>query len=92
MSVLQTKQLAGESVEAQTEQIMGNLGAVLEAAGSSYQKIVKTTVLLTSMSDFQTVNSIYGKFFPEQPPSRACFAVKELPLGAKVEIEAVATL
>lgn len=82
--------MAAEDVEGQTEQVMKNLGAVLEASGSSYGKVVKSTVLLVSMNDFQAVNAIYGRYFTEQPPARACFAVKELPLGAKVEIEAVA--
>lgn len=89
---MQTKNLAAEDVAAQAEQVMKNLGAVLEASGSSFERVVKTTVLLTSMSDFQTVNSVYGKYFAKQPPARACFAVKELPLGAKVEIEAVANV
>ena len=58
---MQTKDLAAEDVEGQTEQVMKNLGAVLEAAGSSFQQVVKTTVLLTDMSDFGAVNTIYGE-------------------------------
>lgn len=85
-----TKDLAAETVEGQTEQVMVNLGEVLQAAGSSYSQVVKTTVLLTHMSDFAAVNAIYGRYFTDQPPARATFAVKELPLGAKVEVEAVA--
>ncbi|KAI7845641.1 hypothetical protein COHA_000755 [Chlorella ohadii] len=87
-----TKEFAGESVEEQTEQVMKNLGAILAEAGSSFDKVVKTTILLADMSDFAAVNAVYGKYFPENPPARATFAVKGLPLGAKVEIEATALL
>lgn len=74
----------------QTEQVMKNMGAILAAAGTSYDKVVKTTILLADMSDFATVNEIYGKYFPANPPARATFAVKGLPLGALVEIDAIA--
>lgn len=74
----------------QTEQVMKNMGAILAAAGTSYDKVVKTTILLADMSDFGTVNEIYGKYFPANPPARATFAVKGLPLGALVEIDAIA--
>jgi len=77
-------------VAGQTKQVMANLGAILSAAGTSFDKVVKTTILLADMEDFGTVNEIYGKYFPENPPARATFAVKGLPLGAKVEIDAVA--
>ncbi|KIZ05943.1 hypothetical protein MNEG_2016 [Monoraphidium neglectum] len=87
-----TKDFASEGVEGQTEQVMKNLGAILEAAGGSYKSVVKTTILLADMGDFATVNGIYGRFFPEEPPARATFAVKTLPLNAKVEIEAIALL
>jgi len=87
-----TKNLSAEDVEGQTEQVMKNLGAVLEAAGSSFSQVVKTTVLLTDMADFGAVNAIYGRYFAEEPPARACYAVKDLPLGAKVEIECMALL
>lgn len=69
---------------------MSNLSAILKEAGSSFDKVIKTTILLTDMGDFAAVNAVYGKYFPNNPPARACFAVKSLPLGAKVEIEAVA--
>mmetsp|Transcript_23211 Transcript_23211/g.64456 ORF Transcript_23211/g.64456 Transcript_23211/m.64456 type:complete len:181 (+) Transcript_23211:103-645(+) len=85
-----TKDFAGNDVAAQTEQVMKNMGAILEAAGSGFEKVVKTTILLADMGDFATVNGVYGPYFPEDPPARACFAVKELPLGALVEIEAIA--
>ncbi|EFN55150.1 hypothetical protein CHLNCDRAFT_134242 [Chlorella variabilis] len=87
-----TKDFAGDSVEAQAEQVMSNLGAILAAAGSEWGKVVKTTILLVDMADFATVNAVYGKYFPENPPARATFAVKGLPLGALVEIEATALL
>lgn len=87
-----TKKFAGEDVEAQTEQVLKNLGAILKAAGSDYSKVIKTTVLLESMDDFAKVNAIYGRYFSSDPPARACFAVKTLPLNAKVEIEANAAV
>ncbi|KAK9907694.1 hypothetical protein WJX75_008239 [Coccomyxa subellipsoidea] len=87
-----TKNLVGDDIADQTDQALKNLGAILEAAGSSYSQVLKTTVLLVDMSDFATVNEVYGRYFSENTPARACFAVKTLPLGAKVEIEAVAAL
>jgi reactive intermediate/imine deaminase len=68
------------------------MGAILEAAGANYSNIVKTTILLADMSDFAKVNAIYAKYFTDQPPARATFAVKDLPLAARVEIEATAVL
>ncbi len=73
-------------------QVLKNMGAILEAAGASYENVVKTTILLSDMADFAKVNAIYAKYFKEQPPARATFAVRELPLAAKVEIEAVAVV
>lgn len=87
-----TKEFNSNEVEGQTEQVMKNMGAILEAAGASYKDVVKTTVLLADMADFPKVNAIYAKYFPENPPARACFAVKTLPLNALVEIEAIAYL
>ncbi len=77
----------------QAEQCLNNLGAILAAAGSGFDKVVKTTVLLADMGDFAAVNGVYAKYFPDSAgpkPARACFAVKALPLGALVEIEATA--
>lgn len=68
------------------------MGAILKAAGADYASVVKTTILLADMADFATVNGIYGRYFPEKPPARATFAVKTLPLNAKVEIECIAML
>ena len=81
----------GEVAE-QTKQVLANLKAVLEASGSEVSKVVKTTIFLIDMNDFGAVNEIYGKFFGNHKPARATVAVKELPKGAKVEIEAVAEL
>ena len=86
----QTKDFAAGGVAGQAEQVMLNMGAILEAAGSGYDKVVKTTILLVDMADFGTVNEVYGRYFPAEPPARATFAVKGLPLGALVEIEAIA--
>lgn len=77
-------------VAAETRQVMANLKAVLEAAGSSLGKVVKTTVFLRSMDDFTAMNDVYKASFPESPPARATVAVAGLPRGVKVEIEAVA--
>ncbi len=79
-----------EGLEAQTRQVLANLQAVLTAAGASMASVVKTTIFLTDMNDFAQVNAIYGEYFPTQPPARSTVAVASLPLGARVEIEAVA--
>ena len=73
----------------QTEQVMKNLGAVLEAAGSSYEKAIKTTCFLADISDFAAFNEVYGKYFTEKPV-RSCVAVKDLPKGVLVEVEVIA--
>ncbi len=85
-----TGQLVADDVEAQTRQVMANLAAVLVAAGSDLSRIVKTTIFLTDMADFPTVNAVYGSFFTEAPPARSTVAVAALPRGARVEIEAIA--
>lgn len=84
-----TANLVGDNIVAQTEQVMKNLGAVLSAAGSSYDKAVKTTCFLANISDFAAFNEIYGKYFTERP-ARSCVAVKDLPKGALVEVEVIA--
>ena len=73
----------------QTEQVMKNLGAVLEAAGSSFEKAVKTTCFLADISHFAAFNEVYAKYFTEKP-ARSCVAVKDLPKGALVEVEVIA--
>ncbi len=74
----------------QTEQVMKNIGAILEAAGYNFRDVVKSTCLLSDMSNFKQMNEVYGKYYAQSPPARAAFAVKELPLGVLVEIETVA--
>lgn len=74
----------------QTEQVIKNLSAVLEAAGSSLDQVVKTTVFLADMNEFSAMNEVYGKYFGEKPPARATVAAAGLPRNASVEIEAVA--
>lgn len=69
---------------------MQSLGAILDASGSSYARVVKTTILMSDIANFAKINAVYAKYFPENPPARAAYAVRDLPLGVKVEIEAVA--
>jgi 2-iminobutanoate/2-iminopropanoate deaminase len=78
-----------QTIEGQTEQVMKNLGEVLKAAGSSYDKAVKTVCFLKNMSDFAVFNEIYGKYFTSKP-ARSCVAVKELPKDVLVEVEVIA--
>ena len=78
-------------VAAETEQVMKNLGGLLEASGSSFAEVVRTTIFLTTMDDFGTVNEVYAKYFDSASlPARACVAVKELPKGVSVEIDCIA--
>jgi 2-iminobutanoate/2-iminopropanoate deaminase len=84
--------LINGDVAAETRQAMKNLGAVLAAAGASFDEVVKTTIFLVDMSDFAAVNAAYGEHFGGTPPARSTVAVAALPLGARVEIEAVARL
>lgn len=84
-----TGNICGDTIEAQTEQVMKNLGAVLTAAGSSFEKAVKTTCFLKNMGDFAAFNSIYGAYFTGKP-ARSCVAVKELPKDVLVEVEVIA--
>ena len=87
----QTGKLAS-GLEAQTHQVLANLKAVLLAAGTDMAHIIKTTIFLTDMADFATVNAIYADAFDAAPPARSTVAVAALPLGGLVEIEAIATL
>lgn len=89
----ETGQLVGAGdVSAQTEQVMKNLLAVLRAAGCDFSHVVRTTIYLASLSDFATVNDLYGRCFPEGPPARATIQAAALPRGALVEIDAIAVL
>ena len=86
-----TSELVGTTAAEQAKQVMANLGAVLDAAGSGFDRVVRTTIYLVSMSDFAAVNEVYGSYFNEVKPARATVAVKELPKGALVEIDCIAT-
>jgi 2-iminobutanoate/2-iminopropanoate deaminase len=86
----QTGQFVTGGIAEQTEQVLKNLAAVLEAAGSGLNSVVKTTVFLVDMQEFAAMNEVYGKFFKEQPPARATVEAARLPRDARVEIEAIA--
>ncbi|MBR2929767.1 MAG: RidA family protein [Clostridia bacterium] len=86
-----TGEVSGEDITAQTEQVMKNLGAVLAEAGASFTKVVKTTCFLSDMASFAAFNEVYAKYFTEKP-ARSCVAVKALPKGVLVEVEAIAEL
>lgn len=79
-----------EGIEAQTRQSLTNLRHILEEAGSSLSDVVKTTVLLQDMGDFAAMNAVYAEFFTQEMPARMCYEVARLPMGAQVEIDAVA--
>jgi 2-iminobutanoate/2-iminopropanoate deaminase len=85
-----TGTIEGRTVEEQTLQVLRNLKAVLEAAGSGLDRVVKTTVFLADIKDFKAMNAVYATYFPREPPARSAFQVAALPLGAMVEIEAIA--
>lgn len=84
--------IESEAIAAQTTQVLSNLRAVLTAAGSCMDKVVKTTIFLTDLNDFQIVNSIYAEAFGTHKPARSTVQVVRLPRAAKIEIEAIATL
>ena len=83
--------IEAQDVVGQTEQVMKNLGAVLSAAGSSFEKAIKTTCFLADIADFAAFNEVYGKYFTEKP-ARSCVAAKALPKGALVEVEVIAEI
>ena len=83
--------IEAQDVVGQTEQVMKNLGAVLAAAGSSFEKAVKNTCFLADIADFAAFNEVYGKYFTEKP-ARSCVAAKALPKGALVEVEVIAEI
>lgn len=87
-----TKKIVEGGVSSEAERALRNMGAILEAAGGTMGDIVKTTVLLQSMDDFPRLNEVYARFFAGEPPARAAYQVAKLPLGALVEIEAIAYL
>lgn len=81
-----------EGIEAQAHQVMKNLQSVLENAGSDFSKVVKTTILLSDIADFATVNEIYGSYFGGEFPARSAYQVATLPLGGLIEIELIALI
>lgn len=85
-----TGAFAAQDITGQTRQSLTNIGAILDQAGYSFADVVKVTVLLADIADFAPMNEVYGQFFTGNCPARAAFAVKDLPKGALVEIEAVA--
>jgi len=85
-----TMKVVEGGIQEQTLQVMKNIGAILEEAGYSFSDVVKSTCLLSDMANFKAMNEVYGSYYTENPPARAAFAVKELPLGVLVEIETVA--
>lgn len=87
----QTGEIVGTSIEEQSEQVMKNMSAILEAAQTNFDNVFKTTCFLSTMSDFAAFNSIYAKYFTSNP-ARSCVAVKDLPKGVLVEVEAIAVV
>jgi 2-iminobutanoate/2-iminopropanoate deaminase len=85
-----TGELVAGGIEEQTERVLANLGAVLEAAQCGFGDVVKTTIYLTNLGDFAQVNAVYAGYFGDPPPARATVQVAALPKGARVEIDAIA--
>ena len=85
-----TASMVGSDAAAQADQALSNIEAILQAAGSNLASVVRATVYLTNMDDFSSVNAVYSRYFPTDFPARACIEVSRLPLGALVEIDAVA--
>ena len=85
-----TGKVEATTIEEQTEQVMENLHIVLAQGGIAFDRVVKTTCFLADMNDFEAFNRVYAKYFPENPPARSCVEVSTLPMGIKLEIEAIA--
>jgi 2-iminobutanoate/2-iminopropanoate deaminase len=83
-------QIVSSDITAQTRRVLDNIAAVLRADGLTFDNVVKTTIFLTDLGDFQTVNEIYGSYFKQDPPARSTVQVSALPKGAKIEIDAIA--
>jgi 2-iminobutanoate/2-iminopropanoate deaminase len=86
----ETGKLVEGDITVQTEQVFRNITAILDAAGYALSDVVKSTCLLSDMANFKAMNEVYGRFYTTSPPARAAFAVRELPLGALIEIETIA--
>ncbi|MBO5379515.1 MAG: RidA family protein [Clostridia bacterium] len=87
----ETGAIEATDIKAQTEQVMKNLGAVLESAGASFESVIKTTCFLHEIADFAAFNEVYAKYFTSKP-ARSCVAVKDLPKGALCEVELIAKI
>lgn len=86
-----TGKLVEGDIKEQTEQVMKNIGAILEAAGLNFSNVVKSTCLLSDMDNFAAMNEVYGRYYTTEMPARAAYGVVKLPLGALIEIETIAT-
>ena len=86
----ETGRLVEGDITEQTEQVFRNIAAILESAGYSFSDVVKSTCLLSDITNFKAMNEVYGKYYSSDQPARAAFAVRELPLGALIEIETIA--
>ena len=87
----ETGKLVEGGITEQTEQVLKNIGEILKAAGYTYKDVIKSTCMLSTMNDFKAMNEVYARYYTDQQPARAAYAVKELPLGALIEIETVAS-
>lgn len=85
-----TMKLVEGGIKEQTQQVMENIGAILKAAGYDFSDVVKSTCLLSDIENFKAMNEVYGKFYTDKKPARVAYAVKDLPLGALIEIETIA--
>ena len=86
------QQMIEGGIEEQTRRVLSNMQAILEAAGTSLDRVVKTTVFLTDLGDFAAMNKVYAEFFPQNPPARSTVGGLQLPRGARVEIECIAAV
>ena len=85
-----TMKMVDGGIQEQTEQVLKNIGAILMEAGYTFSDVVKSTCLLSDMANFKAMNEVYGRYYTENAPARAAFAVKDLPMGALIEIETIA--
>jgi 2-iminobutanoate/2-iminopropanoate deaminase len=86
----QTGKLVEGNITVQTEQVLNNIAAILDVAGYTFNDVVKSTCMLSDISNFKAMNEVYGKYYSERQPARAAFAVKDLPMGALIEIDTIA--
>lgn len=88
--VPETMKVVEGGIQEQTEQVLKNIGAILNEAGYNYSDVVKSTCLLSDIVNFKSMNEVYTRYYPENSPARAAFAVKDLPMGVLIEIETIA--